>query len=162
MAINQALGEKNQEVLQYGMRVTFRAVLIESTVFALSFLLAAPQIVGIFDIDDPETARTAIFTVRIMAVPTAAIITARITAIFHQYTNKIGRAILILIVFMGLVPLLLAALLCRASLAALVWGVALGPVIPIGLLWFFPFRRKKDAPIDLRRTRVVFGEEEAL
>ena len=162
VAINQALGEKNQEVLQYGMRVTFRAVLIESTVFALSFLLAAPQIVGIFDIDDPETARTAIFTVRIMAVPTAAIITARITAIFHQYTNKIGRAILILIVFMGLVPLLLAALLCRASLAALVWGVALGPVIPIGLLWFFPFRRKKDAPIDLRRTRVVFGEEEAL
>lgn len=160
VAINQALGEKNREDLKYGMRVTFRAVLIESVVFMLLFLIAAPQIVSIFDIDDPETAKIAIMTVRIMAVPAAAIIISRITAIFHQYTNKVSRAIFILVVFMGLVPLLFAFLLKGFSLEALVWGVALGPVISIALLWIFPFKSKRSAPVDLRRTTVVFGEEE--
>ena len=160
VVVNQALGENNREMLQYGMRTTFRAVLIESAVFSLLFLFAAPQITAIFDIDDAETSKTAIIAVHIMAVPTAAIITARITAIFHQYTNKIGRAIIILIVFMGLIPLLFAALLGGVSLAALVWGVALGPVISVALLWIFPFRQKSNATIDLRRTTVVFGDEE--
>ena len=159
VVVNQALGENNREMLQYGMRTTFRAVLIESAVFSLLFLLAAPQITAIFDIDDSETAKTAIMAVHIMAVPTIAIITARITAIFHQYTNKIGRAIFILIVFMGLVPLLLAALLSGISLEALVWGVVLGPVISVALLWLFPISRKRTAPIDLRRTSVVFRDE---
>ena len=159
VVVNQALGENNREMLQYGMRTTFRAVLIESAVFSLLFLLAAPQITAIFDIDDSETTKTAIMAVHIMAVPTIAIITARITAIFHQYTNKIGRAIFILIVFMGLVPLLLAALLSGISLEALVWGVVLGPVISVALLWLFPISRKRTAPIDLRRTTVVFRDE---
>ena len=162
VSVNQAIGEKNREGLQYGMRVTFRAVLIESVVFSMLFLLAAPQITGIFDIDDPETVGVAISAVRIMVVPTAAIITSRITAIFHQYTNKIGQAIFILIVLMGLVPLLFAALMSGFSLEAMVWGIALGPVISVVLLWLFPFRQRKDAPIDLRRTRVVFGDEEGL
>lgn len=162
VAVNDALGRGDREALEYGMKVTFRAVLIESAVFSLLFLIAAPLIVGAFDIDDAETARMAIVAVRIMAVSPFALTAARVTAIFHQYTNKIGRAIIIWISALGLVPLLLAALLSRVSLVALVWGVALGPVIPISLLWLFPFRKRKDAPIDLRRTTVVFGEEEAL
>ena len=157
---NQALGERNREMLQYGMRVTFRAVLIESVVFSLLFLFAAPLIVGTFDINDAETAATAILAVRILAVSPIALTTARVTAIFHQYTNKIGRAILIWISTLGLIPLLFAAFLSHASLEALVWGVALGPVISVALLWIFPFRQKRSAPIDLRRTTVMFGDEE--
>lgn len=160
VVVNQALGEKNRKALEYGMKVTFRAVLIESVVFSLLFLIAAPLLVGTFDIDDAETAATAILAVRILALSPIALTTARITAIFHQYTKKIGRAVLIWISALGLVPLLLAALLSGISLEAMICGVALGPVIPIALMWLFPFQRKKDAPIDLRRTRVVFGDEE--
>lgn len=159
VVVNQALGEKSREGLKYGMNVTFRAMLIESVVFSLLFLLAAPQIVGIFDIDEAETERGAIMAVHIMAIPTAAIITARITSIFHQYTNRIGRALFIMIVFMGMAPLLLAAILSVFSLETLVWGIALGPVISVALLWIFPFRQKNSVPIDLRRTRVIFGDE---
>ena len=162
VAVNDVLGRRDREALEYGMKVTFRAVLIESVVFSLLFLIAAPLIVGTFDIDDAETAATAILAVRILAVSPIALTTARITAIFHQYTKKIRRAILIWISALGLVPLLLAVLLSGISLEAMIWGVALGPLIPIALLWLFPFRRKKNAPIDLRRTTVVFGEEEAL
>ena len=159
VALNQAMGEKNREGLKYGMKVTFRAVLIESVVFSLLFLLAAPLIVGAFDIDGAETAKTAILAVRILAVPAAAIITVRITAIFYQYTNKIGRAILIWIFFLGLIPLLLAVLLCGVSLEAMIWGIALGPVISIALLWILPYGRKQNTSIDLRRTTIVFKDE---
>ena len=162
VVVNQALGEKNRKALEYGMKVTFRAVLIESVVFSLLFLIAAPLLVGGFDIDDAETAETAILAVRILALSPIALTTARVTAIFHQYTKKIGRAVLIWISALGLVPLLLAALLSGVSLEALVWGVVLGSVISVALLWLFPFRQRRDAPIDLRRTTVVFGDEEAL
>lgn len=159
VVVNQALGEKNRKALEYGMKVTFRAVLIESAVFSLLFLIAAPLLVGTFDIDDAETAATAILAVRILALSPIALTTARVTAIFHQYTKKIGRAVLIWISALGLVPLLFAALLGGVSLAALVWGVALGPVISVALLWLFPISRKRTAPIDLRRTTVVFRDE---
>ena len=49
----------------------------------LLFLFAAPLIAGIFDIDDAETAKTAITAIRILALAPLAIVTARVTAIFH-------------------------------------------------------------------------------
>ena len=162
VAINDALGRRYREALEYGMKVTFRAVLVESVVFSLLYLFTAPLIVGTFDIDDAETAATAILAVRILAVSPIALTTVRITAIFHQYTKKIGRAVLVWVSALGLVPLLLAALLSGVSLEAMIWGVALGPVIPVALLWILPPGENKDAPIDLRRTTVVFGNKEEL
>ena len=53
----------------------------------------------------------------------------------------------------------IAALLGGISLEGLVWGIALGPVIPTALMWIFPIKRKKAASIDLRRTTVVFSDE---
>ena len=157
-AVNWALGEKNREELQHGMRVTFRAVLMESVFFSLLFLLAAPRIIRLFDIDDAEAAKSAITAVRVLAVSPAAIITTRVTAIFYQYTEKIGRAILVWVFFLGVVPLLLAAFLSLAGLSAMVWGVALGPVIAVALLWTLPTGRKRSAGVDLRRTTVVFRD----
>ena len=146
VAVNWALGEQNREELKYGMRITYRAVLIESLVFSLLFLFAAPLIVGAFDIDDAETAGKAILAIRILALSPLAIITARVTAIFHQYTEKLGQAALIWICCLGLVPLLLAAVLSRSSLEGLIWGMALGPVISVALMWIFPLKRKKPRP----------------
>ena len=159
VAINWALGDQKREELRYGMRITFRAVLIESVVFSLLFLFTAPLIVGIFDIDDPETAKAAITAIRILALSPLAVIIARVTAVFHQYTKKLVQAVLIWIFCLGLIPLLLAALLGGISLEGLVWGIALGPVIPTALMWIFPIKRKKAASIDLRRTTVVFSDE---
>ena len=159
VAVNWALGDQNREELKYGMRITFRAVLIESVVFSLLFLFTAPLIVGAFDIDDAETAKAAVTAIRILALSPLAIIAARVTAIFHQYTEKLGQAALIWICCLGLVPLLLAAVLSRVSLEGLVWGIALGSVIPVALLWIFPVKRKKAGSIDLRRTTVVFKDQ---
>ena len=159
VAVNWALGDQHREELKYGMRITFRAVLIESAVFSLLFLFTAPLIVGAFDIDNTETAKTAILAIRIMALSPLAITAARVTAIFHQYTEKLGQAVLIWIFCLGIVPLLLAAALCRVSLEGLIWGIALGPVIPVALMWIFPIKRKKAASIDLRRTTVVFKDQ---
>lgn len=161
VAVNWALGDRKREELKYGMRITFRAVLIESIVFSLLFLFTAPLIVGAFDIDDAETAKTAISAIRIMALAPLAMITARVTAIFHQYTEKLGQAALIWICCLGLVPLLFASVLGRFSLEGLVWGIALGPVISVALMWIFPVKRKKAASIDLRRTTVVFNDPES-
>ncbi len=158
VAVNWALGDQNREELKYGVRTTFRAVLIESVVFSLVFLFTAPQLVGIFDIDDVETAKAAIMAIRILALSPLAIIIARVTAIFHQYTEKLGQAALIWIFCLGLVPLLLAAALSHVSLEGLIWGIALGPVIPIALMWICPLKRKKAASVDLRRTTVVFKD----
>ena len=159
VAVNWALGDQHREELKYGMRITFRAVLIESAVFSLLFLFTAPLIVGAFDIDNAETAKTAILAIRIMALSPLAITAARVTAIFHQYTEKLGQAVLIWIFCLGIVPLLVAAALCRVSLEGLIWGIALGPVIPVALMWIFPIKRKKAASIDLRRTTVVFKDQ---
>ncbi len=158
VAVNWALGDQNREELKYGVRITFRAVLIESIVFSLLFLFTAPMLVGIFDIDDAETAKAAILAIRILGLSPLAVITARVTAIFHQYTKKLRQAAMIWIICLGLVPLLLAAVLSRVSLEGLIWGIALGPVIPVALLWIFPLKRKKAVSIDLRRTTVVFRD----
>ena len=68
-------------------------------------------------------------------------------------------AALIWICCLGLVPLALAAVLGSVSLEGLIWGIALGPVIPVALMWIFPIKRKKAASIDLRRTTVVFKDQ---
>jgi Na+-driven multidrug efflux pump len=159
LAVNWALGDRNREEVRYGMRVTLRAVLIESLVFSLLFLFAAPLIVEAFDIDSAETAKTAVLAIRILALSPLAIITARVTAIFHQYTEKLRQAALIWICCIGLIPLLLAAVLGSVSLEGLIWGIALGPVIPTALMWIFPLKRKKAAAIDLVRTTVIFSDE---
>lgn len=159
VAVNWALGEENREELQYGMRVTFRAVLIESIVFSLLFLFAAPAIVGIFDIDDPETIKTAISAIRILALSPVALIAARVTAIFNQYTGRVVRSIFIWLSCLGVVPLLFSAVLSRVSLEGLVWGIALGPVVMMVILWFVIPGGSKTTPIDLRRTTVVFDDQ---
>ena len=159
VAMNWALGDKNREELKYGMRVTFRAVLIESVAFSLLFLFAAPLLVGIFNINDPETAKTAILAIRILALSPIALIIARVTAVFHQYTEKVGRSILIWLCCLGFAPVLFAAVLSQVSLEGMVWGIALGPVVIMALLWLFPMGTKKTAAIDLRRTKVIFNDE---
>lgn len=159
VAVNRALGGKNREELKYGMRVTFRAVLIESVVFSLLFLFAAPLLIGIFDIDDPETIQAAILATRILALSPIALITARVTAVFNQYTEKVGRSILLWLCCLGLAPVLFAAILSRVSLEGLVWGIALGPVVTMALVWLFPMATKKAASVDLRRTTVIFNNE---
>ena len=60
VALNLSLGEQNREKLKYSMKITFRAVLIEGVVFSLIFLFAAPMLIGTFNIDDAETANTAV------------------------------------------------------------------------------------------------------
>ena len=159
VALNWALGEQNREDLRYGMRITFRADLIESLVFSLLFLFAAPLLVGFFDIDDPETARAAILATRILALSPIALITARVTAVFDQYTEKKVQAILIWLCCLGLLPVLLAAALSAVSLEGMIWGIALGPVLSMALLWIFPLGRHKTASISLQRTTVVFSDK---
>ena len=63
-------------------------------------------------------------------------------AIFHQYTEKLSQAALTRIFCLGLVPLLLAVVLSGASLEGLIWGIALGPVIPAALPWLFRLNEK--------------------
>ena len=159
VALNRALGENNREDLKYGMRVTFRAVYIESIVFSLLFLFITPLIVGIFDIDDPETAKLTILATRILALAPFALITARVTAVFHQYTERVVRSIAIWLSCLGAAPLLLGAVLGSISLTGLVLGIALGPVVLVSILWIRPLGYKKAAGIDLRRTTVIFDDE---
>ena len=71
---------------------------------------------------------------------------------------QLGQAALIWICCLGLVPLALATVLGSVSLEGLIWGIALGPVLPVALLWIFPLKRKKDVSVDLRRTTVIFRD----
>ena len=100
----------------------------------------------------------AIYVSGILIIP-IGIIVCRVTAIFHQYTNKVGQAVLIFLCAIGLIPLALAAVLSPVSLEALVLGIALGPVVTVGFMWICPFSWNRNKPIDLRRTTVVFREE---
>lgn len=159
VALNRSLGEHNRENLKYGMKITFRAVLIEGVIFSLLYLFAAPLLIGIFDIDDAQTAASAITAIHILAVAPIALIIARITAIFCQYTKKIGYAILIWTLILGLAPLLFATLLSGISLEAMIWGIALGPVIAVTIMWILPVRNEQNASIALRRTTVIFMED---
>lgn len=159
VAVNMAIGSKNREELRYVVSKVFRAVLIESIVFIVLFIFIAPQIVEFFDIDDPETAKIATWSVRVFAIAPIAIIAARVTAIFHQYTGRIGKAVLIFVLATGVMPLAMAACLAPISLETLVLGIAVGPVVAMLLIWFLPIRRKQKADIDLRRMTVVFKDE---
>ena len=71
---------------------------------------------------------------------------------------QLVQAALISICCLGLVPLELATVLGSVSLEGLIWGIALGPVLPVALLWIFPLKRKKDVSVDLRRTTVIFRD----
>ena len=159
VAVNMALGRNNRDELRYVVRTAFRAVLIESIVFIALFLIIAPQIVEFFGIDDPQTAKLAVWAVRIFALAPVAIIAARVTAIFHQYTGRVGKAVLVFLLATGVMPLALAACLTPIGLKALVLGIALGPVVAMAIFWLVPYRRKKRPDIDLRRMSVVFKDE---
>ena len=159
VAVNMAIGKNNREELRRVVRIAFRAVLIESIFFVLLFIFIAPQIVEFFDIDDPETARLATLAVRIFVIAPIAIIAARVTAIFHQYTGRIGKSVVVFMLATGLMPLALAACLAPISLESMILGIALGPVAAMALIWFLPFRKKKTPDIDLRRMTVVFRDE---
>ena len=53
----------------------------------------------------------------------------------------------------------MAACLTPIGLEALVLGIAIGPVLAMALIWFFPIRGKQKADIDLCRMTVVFKDE---
>ena len=159
VAVNMAIGKKNRDELRYVMRTAFRAVLIESIFFIALFLIIAPEIVAFFDIDDPETARLATLAVRIFALAPLAIIAARITAIFHQYTGRIGKSVLVFMLATGIMPLALAACLAPLSLEFMVLGITLGPIVAMAIFWLVPSGRKQKADIDLRRMTVLFKDE---
>ena len=159
VAVNWSLGKKSIESLKYGMNTTLRAVFLESLFFSLLLLFGAPMIVEGFDFDDETTKTLAIFATRGMAVSTFAIITNRVTAIFRQYTGKIGSAILLWIFGVGLSPLLTALLLSNISLQALGLGIALGPVITLVCQWAFFSKPDPKAYVSLQRMTVVLGDE---
>jgi Na+-driven multidrug efflux pump len=159
VALNWAIGKGDRDQIRYGMRVTFLAGLIEGLAFSLLFLLGAPAFADIFGIDDAGTAKITAVAIRILAIAPIGIIVCRVTAIFHQYTNKVGQAALIFLCAIGLIPLALAAVLSPVSLEALVLGIALGPVVTVGFMWICPLSWNRNKPIDLRRTTVVFREE---
>ena len=159
VAVNMSIGAKNRGELRYVVRTAFRAVFIEGLFFIVLFIVIAPQIVDFFDIDNPETARIAEECVRLFAIAPIAIIAARVTAIFHQYTGRIGKAVLVFVLATGVMPLVMAACLTPIGLEALVLGIAIGPVLAMALIWFFPIRKKQKADIDLRRMTVVFKDE---
>ena len=155
VSINWAIGESSNEEIRYSMRITFRAVLVEG----LLFLLGSPMIVDTFGIDDPAAAVTAVTAIRILALAPLALLVIRITAIFHQYTEKVGLAILLFLFGVGLIPLGFTACLSPFGIESLVLGITLGLVVTIACLWLFPGRLGKEKAINLRRTTVVFSDK---
>lgn len=158
-AINQALGEGNRDKIISSMKTTFRAVFVEGVIFSLLFLFAAPLLVDLFDIDDPETVKNAASAIRIFAIAPVFLIIIRITAIFNQYTRRIGKAILIWICCVGLLPLVFVFLLSGISVVAMSIGFVIGPAAAVALLWLIPGRRKAG-DVRLKRMTVIFDDEQ--
>ena len=158
VAMNRALGERNPETLRYVMKITFRALFIESILFSVLFVVAAPYIIGIFDIDDAATAENAANAVRIMALSTIPIIMARVTTIFDQYTEKIGRATILLLMAYGLVPAALVYLLGGISIECMTLAIAVGPAVLIAAVWIFG-RPNKTNKVSLHRMTVIIGDD---
>ena len=159
VALNQALGEGCRDNIISGMKVSFRAAFVEGLVFSMLYLFVAPLLVELFDIDDPETAQNAVTAIRIFAIAPVPLIIIRITAIFNQYTKRIGKAILIWICCVGLLPLVFVFLLSHISVVTMSAGFVIGPVAAVILLWFIP-GRKKAGSVRLRRMTVIFDDEQ--
>ena len=139
------------------MKTTFRALLAEGIFFSLLYLFSAPLLPDLFDIEEAETAKNAIMAIRIFSIALVALIIIRVTAIFNQYTNRVGKAVLIWICGIGLLPLAFVYLLSRISVIAMSAGFVLGPVAAVAILWLVPDRKDKGSA-RLKRMTVVFDD----
>ncbi len=83
---------------------------------------------------------------------------ARVTTIFDQYTKKIGRATILILMAYGLVPAALASLLGGISIECMTLAVAVGPAVLIAEAWIFG-RPKKPNKVSLHRMTVIIGDE---
>ncbi len=134
VAINEYMGQGNTDALSVSKLVTIRAALIEGIIFGIIFVVLAPVVPVMFGLEDPETVRVAVETVRILGLSPVFICLDRILAVFYQYTGRIGRCVATFLLAWGICPSIFVCLLAPISLHFLGVGIVLGPTLALFLM----------------------------
>ena len=150
VAINEYLGQGNQERFNQCIRTTIRAAIIEGLVFSTLLFIGPGTVASIFDVDDPEAFKITVNALRFFSVVPVGICMTRILSVFYQYTERIGRATAILILSWGLFPALLCFLLGQVSLVGLIIGFTLGLVAILPILFVYVRIIKREKFFDYR------------
>lgn len=144
VAVNDSIGKNSSRSMDRSIKVTLRAAVIEGAVLVGLIFFASGVLPEAFDIDNEETARLASVMLQILAPTAVFICLSRVTAIFYQYTQRIGRTIILFAMTIALLPILFAMLFGQIVLEGIAVGIALGPVTALALMYGFVRFGKKE------------------
>ncbi|SCX83835.1 Na+-driven multidrug efflux pump [Lachnospiraceae bacterium XBB2008] len=152
VAINEYIGQGNTDALSASKLLTIRAALIEGVVFGVLFVVLAPFVPELFGIEDPETVRIAVATVRILGLSPVFICLDRILAVFYQYTGRIGRCVATFLLAWGICPAVFVCMLAPISLHFLGVGTVIGPTAALFLMAAYVKYVRKEEMLTLDGT----------
>ena len=144
VAVNDSIGKNSSERMDYSIKITKRAAMIEGLVMTVLILGTSFIMPAAFDIDDAETAGRATVMLIILAPVATFICLSRITGVFYQYTRRVLRAIVMIGMAMAVLPILFSMLFGQIALEGIAAGIALGPIVAIGLMYGFVRFIKKE------------------
>jgi Na+-driven multidrug efflux pump len=150
VAMNEYLGQGNQERFNQCIRTSIRAAIIEGLAFSIMLFVGPGTVASIFDVDDPEALKITVNALRFFAVVPVGICMTRILSVFYQYTERIIRATAILMLSWGVFPALLCFLLGQVSLVGLIIGFTLGLVAILPILFVYVRIIKREKFFDYR------------
>lgn len=148
VAVNDSIGKNSSKSMDRSIKITKRAAVIEGFVLSGLVFFASAVLPEAFDIDNAETARNASVMLRILAPSALFICLTRITAVFYQYTRRIGRTICLFGMAKALLPILFGMLFGQIALEGIASGIALGPVMAMVLMYGFVHFVKKEKLFD--------------
>jgi Na+-driven multidrug efflux pump len=148
VAVNDSIGKASSRSMDRAIKITLRAAVIEGAVLVGLILLASGVLPEAFDIDNEETARLAAVMLRILAPTAMFICLSRVTAIFHQYTRRITRTIILFGMAVALLPILFGILFGQIAPEGIAAGIAAGPAAAIALMYVFVRFIKKEKLFD--------------
>ncbi len=144
VAMNDSIGKNSSERMDYSIKITKRAAMIEGIVLTAIILCMSFIMPAAFDIDDAETAGRATIMLIILAPATIFICFSRIAGVFYQYTRRVLRAIVMIGMAIAVLPILFSMLFGQIALEGIAAGIASGPVVAIGLMYGYVRFIKKE------------------
>ncbi len=148
VAVNTSIGRNSSKSMDRAIKVTLRAAVIEGLIFIGLILLAADALPEAFDIDNAETARLAAMMLRTLAPTAIFICLSRVTAIFYQYTRRIPRTLVLFGMAIAALPTTFGMLFGQFAIEGIAFGISLGPVVAIALMYGYVRVIKKEKLFD--------------
>ena len=148
VAVNDSIGKNSRRSMDHAIKITLRAAVIEGAALIAMVFIGADVLPEAFDIDDPGTAQLASQMLRIFAPTAIFICLSRVTAIFYQYTRRIGRTVLLFGMAVALFPILFGILFGKIASLGIAAGLAAGPLVAIALMYAYVRLIKREKLFD--------------